>query len=108
MGDGATTDLNEQGADRRTERALVAYVRQELSAPATAIMGYAEMLMDDTAPADRGQFTDDLQRILDASRNLNRLILSLLDPATIHQAGGSAELTEYRRTLRHDLRTPIN
>ena len=108
MGDGATTDLNEQGADRRTERALVAYVRQELSAPATAIMGYAEMLMDDAAPADRGQFTDDLQRILDASRNLNRLILSLLDPATIHQAGGSAELTEYRRTLRHDLRTPIN
>jgi phosphoserine phosphatase RsbU/P len=83
-------------------------VRQELSAPATAIMGYAEMLMDDTAPADRGQFTDDLQRILDASRNLNRLILSLLDPATIHQAGGSTELTEYRRTLRHDLRTPIN
>src|ERR1700738_5399412 len=71
-------------------------------------MGYAEMLMDDAAPADRGQFTDDLQRILDASRNLNRLILSLLDPATIHQAGGSTELTEYRRTLRHDLRTPIN
>jgi signal transduction histidine kinase len=34
-------------ADRRTERALVAYVRQELSAPATAVMGYAEMLMDD-------------------------------------------------------------
>ena len=54
MGDGATTDLNEQGADRRTERALVAYVRQELSAPATAIMGYAEMLMDDAAPADAG------------------------------------------------------
>jgi adenylate cyclase len=108
MGGSATTDLNEQGADRRTERALVAYVRQELSAPATAIMGYAEMLMDDAAPADRGQFTDDLQRILDASRNLNRLILSLLDPATIHQAGGSTELTEYRRTLRHDLRTPIN
>src|SRR6202030_2043043 len=31
-----------------------------------------------------------------------------LDPATVHQAGGSTELTEYRRTLRHDLRTPIN
>ncbi len=71
-------------------------------------MGYAEMLMDDAVQANRGQLTDDLQRILDASRTLHRLILSLLDPATIHQAAGSADVAEYRRTLRHDLRTPIN
>ena len=83
-------------------------MRQELSAPAIAIMGYAEMLMDDAVQADRGQLTDDLQRILDASRNLHRLILSLLDPATVHQTAGSTDLAEYRRTLRHDLRTPIN
>ena len=108
MGDSATTDQIDQGADRRTERALVAYVRQELSAPAIAIMGYAEMLMDDVAQAGREPLTDDLQRILDASRNLHRLILSLLDPATVHQAAASADLDEYRRTLRHDLRTPIN
>ena len=72
-----------------------------------AVLGYAEMLIDDAVQADRGQSIDDLQRILDASRNLHRLILSLLDPATIHRAG-SADLAEYRRTLRHDLRTPIN
>ena len=102
------TDRIDQGADRRTERALVAYVRQELSAPATAIMGYAEMLMDDAVQAGREQFTDDLQRILDASRALHGLILSLLDPATIHPTVGSVDLAEFRRTLRHDLRTPIN
>jgi len=107
-GDRATTDQIEQGADKRTERALVAYVRQELSAPAIAIMGYAEMLMDDAVQANRGQLADDLQRILDASRTLHRLIISLLDPATIHQFDGSADLAGYRRTLRHDLRTPIN
>jgi adenylate cyclase len=83
-------------------------VRQELSAPAIAIMGYAEMLMDDAAQAGREQLTDDLQRILDASRNLHRLILSLLDPTTVHRDAGSTDLIEYRRTLRHDLRTPIN
>lgn len=103
-----TADLIDQGADRRTERALVAYVRQELSAPAAAIMGYAEMLTDDAEQADSAQRTEDLQRILDASRNLHRLILSLLDPATVHRPDGSADLAEYRRTLRHDLRTPIN
>jgi adenylate cyclase len=79
-----------------------------LSAPAIAIMGYAEMLMDDAVQASRGQFTDDLQRILDASRNLHRLILSLLDPGTVQQAAAGIDLAEYRRTLRHDLRTPIN
>jgi len=101
-------DLTHQGADRRIERALVAYVRQELSAPATAIMGYAEMLMEDAMQVDCAQRTDDLQRILDASRTLHSLILSLLDPATIHQIVGSADLAEFHRTLRHDLRTPIS
>jgi len=71
-------------------------------------MGYAEMLMDDAVQADRGQFTNDLRRILDASQNLHRLILNLLDPASIHRTDGSADLAEFRRTLRHDLRTPIN
>ena len=73
-----------------------------------AIMGYAEMLMDDAAQAGRAQRTDDLQRILDASRTLHRLILSLLDPASIHRTDGNANPAEFRRTLRHDLRTPIN
>ena len=90
------------------ERALVAYVRQELSAPAIALMGYAEILMDDAVQARRGQSIDDLQRILDASRTLHRLIVSLLDPAAIRHAAGDTDPAEYRRTLRHDLRTPIN
>jgi adenylate cyclase len=104
----ATTNQLDQRLDRRTERALVAYVQQELSAPATAIMGYAEILMDDAVRADRGHFIGDLQRILDASRSLHRLILSLLDPATVHWADRDGDLAEFRRTLRHDLRTPIN
>ncbi len=83
-------------------------MRQELSAPATAIIGYAEMLIDDAVLGGRAEFTDDLQRILDASRTLHRLILSLLDPSTIHRTDCKADLAEFRRTLRHDLRTPIN
>ena len=63
MGQRATTYQIDHEADRRTERALVAYVQQELSAPAIAIMGYAELLMDDAVQANRGQIIDDLQRI---------------------------------------------
>jgi adenylate cyclase len=106
--DSLMADLSQRGADRRTERALVAYVRQELSAPATAVMGYAEILMDDAVKADCAKRTDDLRRILDASRTLHGLILSLLDPATVHRIDGSEGLAEFHRTLRHDLRTPIN
>ena len=73
-----------------------------------AILGYAEMLMEDAVQAGRVHFTDDLQRILDAGRTLHRLILSLLDPATIHRTDSSADQAQFRRTLRHDLRTPIN
>ena len=71
-------------------------------------MGYAEILMDDAVKADCAKRTDDLQRILDASRTLHGLILSLLDPATVHRIDGSEGLAELHRTLRHDLRTPIN
>ena len=102
------TDQIDQDVDRRTERALIAYLRQELSAPATAITGYAEMLMGDAVQAGCAQRIDDLQRILDASRSLHGLILSLLDRGAIHLPDGIADLAEFRRMLRHDLRTPLN
>ena len=102
------TDQIDQDVDRRTERVLIAYLRQELSAPATAIMGYAEMLMGDAVQAGSAQRIDDLQRVLDASRSLHGLIFSLLDRAAIHLPDGIADLAEFRRMLRHDLRTPLN
>ena len=47
------TNQIDPDADTRTERALTAYLRQELSAPATAIMGYAEILMNDAVRSGR-------------------------------------------------------
>ena len=102
------TDQIDQDADTRTERALTAYLRQELSAPATAIMGYAEMLMNDAVRSGRAALIDDLRRILDASRSLYGLILSLLDRAAIPRTDGISDQSEFRRMLRHDLRTPLN
>ena len=102
------TDQIDQDADTRTERALTAYFRQELSAPATAIMGYAEMLMNDAVRTGRAALIDDLRRILDASRSLYGLILRLLDQAAIPRTDGISDQSEFRRMLRHDLRTPLN
>ncbi len=86
----------------------MAYVRQELSAPVTAVMGYAEMLMEDAVRTERTEAVDDLKRILDASQVLNRLVATLLDASVFQRHEGSADLDEFRRKLGHDLRTPIN
>ena len=101
-------DQIEHGSDQRTKRAFVAYLRQELSAPAAAIMGYAEMLMNDAVRLGRAALIDDLRRILDASRSLYGLILSLLDRAAIPRTDGISDQSEFRRMLRHALRTPLN
>ena len=95
-------------AGARTDRALTTYVQQELSAPAEAIAGYVEILTDEVQKESRSAFREDLEKIHIASRALNRLIAELTDPA---QAGSEREAQdpdEYRRHLRHDLRTPIN
>ena len=102
------TNQIDQDADTRTERALTAYLRQELSAPATAIMGYAEILMNDAVRSGRAALIDDLRRIHDASWSLYGLILSLLDRAAIPRTDGISDQSEFRRMLRHALRTPLN
>ncbi len=83
-------------------------MRQELTAPVTSVMGYAEILMEDAQRAQRAELVGDLKRILDASQALNRLVTTLLDPTVFQRHEGSANLDEFRRKLRHDLRTPIN
>ncbi|MGJ0505960.1 MAG: adenylate/guanylate cyclase domain-containing protein [Methylocystis sp.] len=93
----------------RTDRALIAYVQQELSAPAIAIAGYVELLLEEAQKSAYATFRDDLDRIHNASRALSDLIASLVSPSRAREAhGDDVESGEYRRRLRHDLRTPIN
>lgn len=92
----------------RTDRALISYIQAELSAPAIAIAGYAEILLDEVRKSGAAAFLDDLERIHLASRTLNDLISSLIDPIRSRAPQEGADADAYRRQLRHDLRTPIN
>lgn len=92
----------------RTDRALITYIQQELSAPAQAIAGYAEMLLDEAEKNGLDDFREDLERIQSASRALNGLIASLVDPMRSRREPDARDAEDYRRRLRHDLRTPIN
>lgn len=92
----------------RIDRALIAYIKQELSAPAEAIAGYAQILLDEAEKNGQTQFRDDLEKIQLATRSLSSLIASLVGPVRSQRRKASDDPEEYRRRLRHDLRTPIN
>lgn len=91
----------------RLERALLAHVRQEFSAPAAAIVDYARMLSADAGSFGLDGMQEDLGRIRAAGEKLNEQIAGLLDPAQFAEQIGGGDPDAFRTRLRHDLRTPI-
>jgi class 3 adenylate cyclase len=86
----------------RARGALLAHMRHELRTPVNAILGYSEMLIEDSGA---GADLDDLRRIEAAGRQLLGLINEILDPARL---GHEADLEAAGARIRHDLRTPVN
>ena len=98
------SDVARDGA--RLQTAFLAHLRHELRTPINAIIGYGEMLREDTK---HDGFAGDLDRILAAGRELSRLVDELLGaPAPDGEARPNVQLTEVAATVRHALRTPIN
>ena len=92
--------------DASIRQAALAAVRQELSAPVAAILGYAEMLLEDAARPDLAEFAEDLRRIHAAGTQLGRFVDRLLAADDAQWAEMSEEA--FHGLIRHDLRTPIN
>jgi adenylate cyclase len=89
--------------DDRLHRMLLAYVRQEFEAPVTAILGYAEIMIEDAEQQGNHSVLCDLRRLNQSAVKLKDLILGLLEPDLVDR-----EFANFRRHLRHDLRTPIS
>jgi CheY-like chemotaxis protein len=89
--------------DDRLHRMLLAYVRQEFEAPVSAILGYAEIMIEEAQQQGQSSFVSDLQRLNQSAVKLKELVLGLLDPGLVNR-----DFTDFRRHLRHDLRTPIS
>jgi class 3 adenylate cyclase len=97
-----------EGSEDRLKLALLAHVRQDFSAPVGAMVGYAEILVEDAPRYGLERFTPDLVRMHEASCALQRLIDDLLDPHALARRVDNADYAAFRSVLRHDLRTPIN
>jgi class 3 adenylate cyclase len=86
----------------RAHSAWLASKRQELLAPAGAVLELSDMLLKDARERGHEAFLADLQRIHDSGRLLLALMDDVLDPAT-----PEAGVAELHGRLRHDLRTPL-
>jgi adenylate cyclase len=100
MNASGTPDENEAG---RLSRALRAHLRQEFVAPAAAIVGFAEIALDEIDRLGLQDYRGDLERIVNAGFSLQQRLSDALS-----QTGDPDDLDAYRAQLRHDLRTPIN
>ena len=84
------------------ERAWAAWranLKQELQAPAAAVLDYTELLQEDARERVPDEFLHDLERIREAARKLQAAVQEIL--------GASRQLVDdqaYQRQARHDLR----
>ncbi len=92
------------------QRAFLANLRHELRTPINAIIGYSEMMIEDTTDADANghEMNADLQRILEAGRELLSLVNDTLDQKKIEAGQLDMGIEEFGSRLRHELRTPVN
>lgn len=83
----------------RAKDSMLATASHELRTPLTAVMNYLEMLIVLTrmGKTDMELFTEHLNRALENSQRLHRLILAILDQAQIH--AGRMELKKQRFSL---------
>ena len=95
------TDSREDA--RRVQHALLAHLRQEFIAPAAAIVGYTEILIEDAKRLSLDGYLADLERIHSAGQSLHALLQSVLA-----QEHADDTVIFDQSKLRHDLRTPIN
>jgi adenylate cyclase len=93
--------------DERLSRALTAFLRQEVQAPATAVTDLLDMIIEDARSSQPDSVLADLSRMHGASVQLSAFVKSLIqDSSADHQKDESIEA--FHRRLRHDLRTPLN
>jgi class 3 adenylate cyclase/CheY-like chemotaxis protein len=94
--------------DERLKQALLAHVREEFGAPVGAIIGYAEILLEEAPRQGLERFTPDLAKVHQAGLALQQLIDGLLDGHAPAAGAVEADYEAFRSKLRHDLRTPMN
>jgi adenylate cyclase len=99
--------LSTRVSDERLNRALTAFLRQEVQAPAAAVTDFLDIVIEDARRLQLDHLLADLDRMRTASVRLNAFVKTLIqDASSGHQHRQAIEAFHGR--LRHDLRNPLN
>ncbi|RDV04958.1 adenylate/guanylate cyclase domain-containing protein [Undibacter mobilis] len=93
--------------DQRLNRALAAYLRQEVQAPAMAIADFLDILIEDARRLGADAVLGDLERMQGAGARLNAFVGAVVTDSAADRKLDEND-HEFNRRLRHDLRTPLN
>ena len=100
-------DLPANEEDERLHRALAAYLRQEVQAPAAAIGDFLAIVIEDARRLRLDAMMSDLDRMHSAATRLTTFVNGLIADASADRRQHE-HADEFQRRLRHDLRTPLN
>jgi adenylate cyclase len=99
--------LSANASDERFNRAVTAYLRQEVQAPAAAVSDFLDIIIEDARSLKLDHVLADLERMRSASMQLSTFVKSVTSGGS--SARGQGENFEgFQRRLRHDLRSPLN
>ena len=88
-------------------RTQLANMRQKISAPAEALIGYGRDIQDQASTLGFNGFGTDIDQIIAAAQGFQARIVELLDPSRAKAIQEIADLQKARSVLRHDLSNPI-
>src|SRR5580692_9709506 len=92
--------------DERLSRAMIAFLRQEVQAPAIAVNDFLSIIIEEAHGSQSESVLADLNRMHSASEQLNAFVRTLIQDSSDRWKNESLE--SFHRRLRHDLRTPLN
>ena len=87
---------------KNTRNARLARIRHDLKTPINHILGYAEMLLEEMPVASREVYAPDLDKILNAGRQLLSQVRYYFDDSQTRPA------KLYLPRVQHEFRTPLN
>lgn len=102
------------GSDRERPRAArdtaLSKLRHDLRSPINAIVGYAEMLLEEGVGESGSETATDLEKIAKAGRELQHAVDEIFDPANFGRLehAPAAAREAFARDVQHRLRTPLN
>jgi adenylate cyclase len=94
--------------EQRLEHALAAFLREEFGSSVSAILGFIDILLEDSRGLRLDGFVADLERMRAAALHLAALIAGQIGPGGADLPAGAEDRGAYRSRLRHELRTPLS